>query len=101
MSATYRVVTVDSKISHPSAAISFPDVGTVLFILICGLWSEDLVRCVHSDRALVCGYLKSFALCASVLPCLRILGECFDLLFVQILNAVSRGPLSLVNLWDE
>ena len=60
MSATYRVVTVDSKISHPSAAISFPDVGTVLFILICGLWSEDLVRRVHSDRALVCGYLKSF-----------------------------------------
>ena len=36
--------TVDSKISHPSAAIPSPDVGKVVFILICGLWSEDPVR---------------------------------------------------------
>ena len=44
MSATYRVSTVDSKISSPTAAIPSPDVGEVVFILICGLWSEDLVR---------------------------------------------------------
>ena len=48
--------------------------------------------CVHSDRALVCGCLKSLCvLCASVLPCLLISVVCFNLLFVQILVSVFVG----------
>ena len=59
--------------------------------------------CVHSDRALVCGCLKSLCvLCASVLPCLRISGVCFDLLFVQTLvNVFVGGPLSHRNRRDR
>ena len=56
------IVWLRSIVKSLIQVLPFPSLMRVryCFILICGLWSEDLVRCVHSDRALVCGYLKSF-----------------------------------------
>ena len=92
MSATYRVVTVDSKISHPSAAIPSPDVGKVLFILICGLWSEDPVR-LRAFWPCTCLWVPKVLLRYVQVCCLVFVSwvSVFDLLFVQILVDVSIG----------
>ena len=55
MSATYRVIMVDSKISSPSAAIPSPDVGEVVFYP--DLWIVELrlgsLVCVLTEHLIV------------------------------------------------
>ena len=54
MSATYRVIVVDSKISSPSAAIPSLDVGKVVFP---DLWIVELrfgsLACVLTEHLIV------------------------------------------------
>ena len=58
--------------------------------------------CVHSDRALVCGYLKSFCVMCKCAALSSYLGCVFDLLFVQTLvNVFVGGPLSHRNRRDR